>query len=181
VSAVTEDRLARLRDLPLSYREVGATGTALPAGYRHVARYVAVGRGADAFTAAGERLMTWGVHRDAGVRVDASAPRAANGVDVLLTVGPSWSPIGAPCRVVHVHEESDRLGFTYGTLKGHPLRGEESFSVLLEPDETVRFVIIAFSQPASMLARLGAPFGRWVQRQLTERFVSAAEAAATPA
>ena len=178
---MSDDRLARLRDLPLSYREVGATGTALPDGYRHVARYVAVGRGADAFAAAGERLMTWGVHRDAGVGVAASAPRAANGVDVLLTVGPSWSPLDAPCRVVHVHEDADRLGFTYGTLSGHPLRGEESFSVLLEPDDTVRFVIIAFSQPASMLARLGAPLGRWLQRRLTERFVRAAAAAATPA
>jgi uncharacterized protein (UPF0548 family) len=179
VSGVPSDAVARLRDLPLSYREVGATGVSLPDGYRHTARDVVIGRGAATFTSAGERLMTWGIHRDAGLQVAASAPRAATGVDVLLTTGPSWSPISAPVRVVHVHDTPDRLGFTYGTLSGHPLRGEESFNVLLEPDGDVRFVIIAFSAPASLLGRAGEPVVGWLQRRQTERFVTAATAAAT--
>jgi uncharacterized protein (UPF0548 family) len=175
---VSSDAVARLRDLALSYREVGATGVSLPDGYRHTARDVVIGRGAASFASAGERLMSWDIHRAAGLLVAASAPRAATGVDAVLTAGPGWSPISAPVRVVHVHETADRLGFTYGTLSGHPLRGEESFSVLLEADGDVRFVIIAFSQPASPLLRVGAPVVGWIQRRQTDRFVDAATAAA---
>jgi uncharacterized protein (UPF0548 family) len=172
------DRLERLQDLPLSYPDVGATGTALPDGYGHIGRNTVIGTGLESFRAAGECLMTWEMHRRAGLHVDATAPRASRGVNVLVKVGPSWLPIDAPCRVLHTVEEHDRIGFTYGTLEGHPEEGEESFSVLLDDDGTVRFVVIAFSRPATLVTRLAGPLGRFAQGKILDRYLDAVRAAA---
>lgn len=175
---MASDRLDRLADLSLSYREIGATGTALPDGYGHLARNQVIGRGRDAFDAAADLLMTWGMHRAAGLGIEATAPRATVGVDVLIDVGPSFVPITAPCRVIHTIDQPDRIGFTYGTLEGHPEHGEESFSILLDGDD-VRFVLIGFSRPASLASRLSGPIGRAVQRRLLDRYTAAVRAAAT--
>jgi uncharacterized protein (UPF0548 family) len=171
------ERLDRLADRSLSYREVGATGVALPDGYRHFARDEMVGTGPDAFRAAAECLMTWGMHLGAGVRIEASAPRAVTGVNVLVGIGPTWLPIEAPCRVLHTIEQTDRVGFTYGTLEGHPVCGEESFSVLSGDDGAVRFVLIGFSRPDALIAKIGGPFGGVVQAKITDRYVAAIRAA----
>jgi uncharacterized protein (UPF0548 family) len=167
---MSDGPIARLADLGLTYREVGATGTTLPDGYRHIGRDVVVGRGAESFHAASRCLVSFDMHRGAGFAVEASADRAATGVDVLLSTGPSWARIEAPCRVIHAVEQPDRHGFTYGTLTGHPMRGEESFSVLLDDDERVRFVLIAFSAPSSLFAKLGGPLGRVVQDRIIDRY-----------
>lgn len=170
--------MARLDDLALSYDEVGATGVSLPSGYSHLGRNTVIGSGLAAFRAAGECLMTWEMHRMAGLQVEASAPRAAPGVNVLMRVGPSFLPVVAPCRVLHTVEQPDRIGFTYGTLDGHPEQGEESFSILLDGDD-VRFVVIAFSKPASLARRVVGPFGRFAQRRILDRYGDAVRAAAT--
>lgn len=175
---MASDRLARLADLGLTYREVGATGTSLPEGYTHLGRNQVIGEGREAFAAAAELLMTWGMHRAAGLTIDATAPRAAVGVDVLIGVGPSFVPITAPCRVIHTIDQPDRIGFTYGTLEGHPEQGEESFSILLDGDD-VRFVLIGFSKPATIASRLSGPIGRSIQRRLLDRYTAAVRAAAT--
>ena len=78
----------------LTYAEVGATEAGeLPPGYRHLRYRTAVGR--DVFAAAAEAVLTWRMHRAAGIRVDTAAERAAPGVDVTMHVG----PLPAPCRV----------------------------------------------------------------------------------
>lgn len=172
------DRLARLQDLSLSYPEVGATGTSLPPGYGHIGRNVMIGEGRDAFVAAADCLMTWEMHRRAGLQVEASAERASTGVNVLVRLGPSWFPIDAPCRVLHTVNDADRIGFTYGTLEGHPEHGEESFSVLLDDDGSVHFVVIAFSRPAGIVSRVAGPLGRFAQRKILDRYLDAVRAAA---
>ena len=82
----------------MTYREVGATGHALPDGYSHLARDVEIGRGQRAFTNAGEALMTWQMFRGAGLRVAASAPRAAVGVNVIVSAKVGPVGVDAPCR-----------------------------------------------------------------------------------
>lgn len=173
---MANEGLARLGNLSLSYREVGATGTALPDGYTHVGRNQVIGSGRASFDAAAGCLMTWEMHRRAGFGVTASAPRAAPGVNVLMRLGPSWLSVDAPCRVIHVNEEVDRVGFTYGTLEGHPVQGEESFSVLLDGDD-VRFVVIAFSRPAKLITRLPGPFSNLAQRKILDRYERAIQTA----
>lgn len=88
---------------------------------------------------------------------------------VALPLGPLR--VLAPCRIVYVLEEPYRRGFAYGTLPGHPERGEESFVVTRSPDGEVRFTVTAFSRPADLLARLGAPVAGRIQRRVTRRYV----------
>ncbi|NEC24389.1 DUF1990 family protein, partial [Streptomyces parvus] len=55
------------------------------------------------------------------------------------------------------YQEDGRTGFGYGTLTGHPERGEECFVVDLADDGTVWFTVLAFSRPASWYARIAGP------------------------
>ncbi|MFF5084963.1 DUF1990 family protein [Actinoplanes sp. NPDC000266] len=156
--------------MELTYPEVGATrDEALPGGYGHVSRDVRIGSGRLAFEAAADALFTWQMHRRAGLTVVGDPARAAAGVDVTLRL--AW--IRIPCRVVYTIEEPDRRGFAYGTLPGHPERGEEAFVLDLTEAGDVRFRIRAFSRPASLLARAGGPLTRLVQEFATGRYVAA--------
>ena len=156
--------------MSLTYPEVGATRAAdLPAGYGHLRRDVAIGRGRDAFERAAEGLLTWRMHRLAGLAADAGAPRA--GVGVVVRLGVAGLTFG--CQVVYLVDEPRERGFAYGTLPGHPERGEESFTVTLDGDGVVRARIRAFSRPATRLARAGGPVTRLVQAYVTGRYVRA--------
>jgi uncharacterized protein (UPF0548 family) len=136
---------------------VGATrGATLPAGYRHL-RYRRYLGGRDAFEVGAEALLTWRMHRAAGVRIEASAERAAPGVIVRSGLGVGALRLVAPCEVVWSAEEPDRAGFGYGTLPGHPESGEESFVVTRDGNGRVWFTITAFSRPARWFTRAAGP------------------------
>jgi uncharacterized protein (UPF0548 family) len=143
-----------------TYPEVGATrGTELPAGYRHLRHRAALPAGS--FVAAGEAVLTWRLHRTAGMTVTASADRAAPGVRVTSRLA---GLVVAPCEVVWTVEDDQRIGFAYGTLPGHPASGEESFVVSGTPGDGVELVITSFSRPASRLMRLTGPLAPAFQR-----------------
>ena len=160
-------------DVQLNYPEVGATSGTLPAGYALVRRTAELGHGRPVFDTAAERLMSWDMHRRAGLRVEAAAGRAVVGGDVrvVLSLGPL--SVVAPCRVVRVVDEPRARGFAYGTLTGHPEMGEESFVVRLDDQDRVTLEIVAFSRPARWWSRLGAPVSRLVQRRVTGRYLAA--------
>jgi uncharacterized protein (UPF0548 family) len=164
-------KLAALASADLTYERPGATrDPAMPAGYGHVDRDVSIGSGRATFERAVDGLLGWGMFRGAGLRVTASAERAAPGVVVVLVAG--WGPpaLVIPCRVVYLVDTADCRGFAYGTLPGHPVRGEEAFTVRLTPDGDVRLRIRAFSRPASVLARAGGPLTPLAQRHATKRY-----------
>jgi uncharacterized protein (UPF0548 family) len=171
-----EARLERLKSAPLTYAEVGATAGALPAGYHHVRRSETIGRGRGVFADAANALMTWQMHSRAGLRVAASAPRAAPDVVVRMQWGVAGRGFVIPCRVVYVVAEERRIGFAYGTLRGHPERGEESFVVELLDDDSVSVQIVAFSQSARWFTRLAGPMPRRVQAIMTNRYIRALRA-----
>jgi uncharacterized protein (UPF0548 family) len=79
-------------------------------------------------------------------------------------------PFRIPARVVYVVDEPGRRGFAYGTLPGHPERGEEAFIVEHLADDSVWLVIRAFSRPAGPLVWIGAPFARLLQALYTARY-----------
>ncbi len=161
-------------DVPLTYSEVGATKDAvLPAGYHHLRRQEALGRGKEEFAAAADIVMRWGVQRGAGFRVEASAPRAAVGAVIRSSTGVGPLRVYVPCRVIYVVDEPTRRGFAYGTLRGHPESGEESFVVSLLADGAVQFDIVAFSRPATLWAKAGGPLNGILQRFVTDRYVKA--------
>ncbi|MFG3497567.1 DUF1990 family protein [Streptomyces sp. NPDC047928] len=161
---------AERRPRRLTYPEVGATAARLPHGYHHLRHRTRIGRGRDAFVAAGAAVTTWRMHRESGARVLADAVRAAPGT--RLEVGVGIGPVGyaVPCEVIWTVYDEDRTGFAYGTLTGHPECGEESFVVELDPDGAVWFTVTAFSRPARWYSRAAGPLvpvlQRWYARRL---------------
>ncbi|MGW4352792.1 DUF1990 family protein [Nocardia sp. NPDC004582] len=161
---------------PFSYPDVGATAGEFPAGYHHFRLRRRIGSGREFFDQAAEQVRTYRMQRGSGVFQQATTPEARPGTDITVRIG--LGPIGvtAPCRVVYVLDESNRRGFAYGTLPGHPLRGEELFAVEYDPaDDTVYGVIASFSTPGPWYARLGAPVVRLVQRWFSGRYIAALE------
>lgn len=172
VILLPEHRSAELRSAACTYPEVGATADGdLPFGYRRLSRSRAV-RGRS-FESAGDQLMTWQVQERAGLRVAASARRAATDEVVLLRLGRGPATVRIPCRVVYTVDETDRTGFAYGTLPGHPESGEELFLLERRGTGAPVLTITAFSRPATLLSRAGGPLARLVQTRMTERYLRA--------
>ena len=73
------------------------------------------------------------------------------------------------CRIVYVVDEEGpvkRFGFAYGTLPEHAESGEERFTVEWhEDDDAVWYDILAFSRPQQLLARMGYPLVRRLQKR----------------
>lgn len=170
--------VAQLSTQALTYPEVGATRGSLPLGYRHQRVSTPIGHGAGQYEAAVEALLTWQMHLGAGLRPRVSADRAAVDVVAVLRLGVGRVHLPVPVRVVALVEEPARRGFVYGTLPGHPERGEESFVVSFDDDGTVRFDLVSFSRPGRWFTRIGAPLARVGQRLFTERYLRALHLAA---
>lgn len=165
----------RFRTTPFSYPEVGATRQdQLPHGYRHLERQIDAGRGQQRYRELSERLLTWRLHAQAGLALRVSEERVQQGSIQLATLSLGPARISTRCRVVYVVAEDRRSGFAYGTLEGHPERGEERFTVELTDDERVLFSLRAFSRNAWLLARLGSPVSNRVQAMVNRRYLAAA-------
>jgi len=163
-------KLSDLAARPLTYTEVGATAGPLPAGYHHVQKSAAIGRGRRRFEEAAEKGMRWGMLRGAGLRVEATSEVAAVGSEVIVHLG----PVPAPCRVVYVVDEPDRRGFAYGTLPGHAESGEERFVVRYDPaTDEVCAEVEAFSRHATWWSKLGSPVTSVIQQVVTDRYLRA--------
>jgi uncharacterized protein (UPF0548 family) len=93
-------------------------------------------------------------------------------VPVVVEVALPVLTVVAPCRIVWTVNEADRFGFAYGTLAGHPESGEESL-IVAQTATGIRFEATAVSQPAEMVAHIGAPVARATQRRTSQRYLSA--------
>lgn len=116
-----------------------------------------VGRGAADFTSARTALRTWVPQLALGADRALASRSVAHGetVVLLLRIGPIH--VVVPNRIVAVIDEPRRFAFAYGTLPGHPERGEESFTVEYLPDDTVRATIRVEAGPGTVAARAVAP------------------------
>lgn len=165
LSTALRDRLlAEARAADLSYGPpVGHTlDPAVPMHTEHLD----VGRGRADFLAARDALRTWVGHRGVGFTIvpEGASVVAGDTVLVILRWGPAF--VVARNRIVAVIDEPRRFGFAYGTVHGHPERGEESFVVEWRDDDpgggTVRFTIRVESASASWAAKLVEPLvKRW--------------------
>ncbi|MGH3545523.1 MAG: DUF1990 family protein [Mycobacteriales bacterium] len=178
-----QQRLARvytsLSQRPLSYAEPGMTQrTDSPRGFRRTLLRQRIGNGEATFRQAHEALATGQMHRSAGLGLFPLDLRLSNGAEFVsyITVGPL--AIVSPCRVVAVLDEPLRAGVTYGTLPGHPLCGEEEFSIELESGGTVWLNVHAISKPGTFYARLGAPFIWRAQSNYAHRYAVALRSSA---
>ena len=100
-------------------------------------------------------------------------PGIRNGMSAVLRIPFGPVHVDAPVRIVWTIDDEHEVGFGYGTLRGHPESGEEAFVVEHHDDDSVWFVLRAFSRPATLLSRLGAPIARLEQRRYTARYLRA--------
>ena len=158
--------------LPFTYSAVGATAHTPPAGFVVDQTRVLLGHGEEVFRAAKSAIQNWQQFQlgwvEAGPRE--TPIRAGEAVAVMgHALGVWW--LNA-CRIVYVVDETEsvtRFGLAYGTLPGHVESGEERFQIEWHrSDQSVWYDILAFSQPHHLLARLGYP----VVRQLQKRFAA---------
>jgi uncharacterized protein (UPF0548 family) len=163
--------LARQRQSPFTYEEVGASLGELPEGYRHSRSSIVLGTGDAVFARGKDGIREWRAAAGAGVEmVPPDAPiEVGTTVASLVRLGPFH--VLAACRIVVVVDEPDRFGFAYGTLPAHSVEGEEAFVVARDADGTVRFDITAFSRPRDVLTKAGAPFARRVQARTARGYL----------
>lgn len=163
---------------PLSYPEVGATSAQHPpSGYRRLRFQAVVGRGEAAFQRAARALLSWGMHAGAGLAVAASGP-AEKGMTVLLGLGRPVCLV-IPCRVVYLVDEPGRRVLATGTVAGHPLTGEEAFTVALDDREAVSMDIVSFSRPASPVVTAIGRLAPVLQARTASRYAEALGRAAS--
>jgi uncharacterized protein (UPF0548 family) len=153
-----------------SYASVGRTAFGVtPPGFHPLRVRTLLGTGEAVFTAASRALLEWRMHRAMGVRIEADADRAAPGVRVTVGLGVGRLRVKGPCRVVWSVEKERSAGWAYGTLPGHPERGEEAFLVDHARDGRVWLTVWAYSVPAVWWTRLGGPVVRVLQRLYAHR------------
>ena len=169
------------RALPFPYPGVGATASDTsewPEGYHHDRFTTDLGADdGDRFQRAGRGLLEWAPQRGAGIRVYPGDAVSAGEAFVLVLRFPLAGWAVAPGRVVYVLDQPDRLGFAYGTLPGHPERGEEAF-IVVRAEGRIRFEVLAFSRPHDPLARLGQPVARALQVRTLKAYLRTMEALA---
>jgi uncharacterized protein (UPF0548 family) len=174
--------LARAKAADLSYPEAGATrDSPLPAGYRLDLYERELSSDETAFERAVAALRGWKAHAGAGVEIVPDDARVTVGETVVLVIKTAGFWATAPCRVVYVVDEPSRFSFAYGTLPGHPERGEVAMVVERNEIGGVVLRIVSFSRTVDPLARLASPITRLVQRRVTNRYLQALAAASEPA
>jgi uncharacterized protein (UPF0548 family) len=151
-----------VRPRALSYDAIGATRPAdavwadPPAGFRPSAGTVEIGRGKEVWDKASRAVLDWQVKTRSGFAVTAvagGAIRVEKDADYVLKARFGPISVEEPVRVVAVVDEPDRCGFAYGTLDGHPVRGEEAFVVHRSAEGVVFLTLRSLT---------AAPAGRWL-------------------
>lgn len=147
-----------------TYEPVGCTrpGAPAPVGFHVHHREAVIGNRAD-WDKARAALLAWRMFDLDWVTLLTEGPPSVGGIaTVNAQVGPLR--LTNPCKVIELYESDDHFGFSYGTLEGHAMSGEERFSIHRDGDE-VRYEILAYSKPGTLLARLGLPVVRRLQRR----------------
>lgn len=166
--AEVERRVAALADAEPTYEHVGSTLGSTPSGVSvlHVERATP----GNVATAAAT-LARWAAHDGIGARVVPDRPPAVGAtVGIVVPAGPL--ELLVVDRVVAVVDEPERAGFAYGTLPGHPERGEELFLATSAGPGLVRLEVVAHSRPVGLAACV-PPVVRRLQRAAAHRYLDA--------
>ena len=139
-------------------------------GFRTFAATALVGHGDEVWDRASTDVLLWKVKTRSGFRVDSTGPVVA-GERTEVTVGVLGITVVEPVEVVAVVQEAGRVGFSYRTLPGHPVSGEEAFIVHRDGDEvwlTLRSLTRAAPQQPW---RLAFPLLLLAQRMVRRRYL----------
>lgn len=155
--------------LDFTYPAVGTTAATPPVDYTVDHTRVRLGSGERTFDAARTVLRSWGHFQLGWVEALPRATPIRRGEVVAViarSMGIWWLNAA---RIVYVVDEADpvrRWGFAYGTLPDHLETGEERFTIEWNrTDDSVWYDILAFSRPRHVLARMGYPLVRRLQRR----------------
>jgi uncharacterized protein (UPF0548 family) len=182
--AVIREFLHAQAGLGLTYPAGRASADAPPAGYVVDHTRVRLGAGEAVFAAARAALARWEQFRLGWLQVwpEGVPLREGEVVAVLARALGLWS-LNA-CRVVSVLDEEGPVrafGFAYGTLPDHAATGEERFLVEWDrEDGGVWYDIRAISRPRHLLARLGYPLVRRLQKRFGRDSAAAMRRAVAP-
>lgn len=102
--------------------------------YRRSEASVMIGNGEAVWQRASEAVLRWEVKTASGFTVDSTVP-VSPGQRLTVTAHLLGLTVVEPVEVVDVVEEPTRCGFSYRTLPGHPVDGEEAFYVHRRGDE----------------------------------------------
>ena len=158
------------------YDAVGATSPSEPVwtgsteGYRRLEDVVRVGAGPACWAAATASLLRWGVKTRSGfaVRPAADEVRAGDRRWLVARVGPVR--VREPVVVVEVVETPDCVGFSYGTLRGHPVAGEECFVLRRSAAGEVTLTLRSLTRPGRGVWRPLFPVLLLAQRWYRRRY-----------
>ena len=162
--------LASQKDQPFTYPDADIAAQQSPPGYTLDHNRIKLGEGADAFRRAVEALRRWEMFNIGWLQLcwPDSPIEIGTTVAVLADLRCFWS-LNA-CRIATVFDEQGevrRYGFAYGTLPDHVERGQESFIIEWHgSDDSVWYDLSAFSRPNHLLAKLGYPVTRALQKRV---------------
>ncbi|SFT78502.1 DUF1990 family protein [Arthrobacter sp. ov118] len=164
----------------LNYPGIGSTehGQA-PQGFPCLVSRTYLGDGPDTYQRVARGILTWELQKRSGLRVRTDFDEVVPGARVVSGFGVGPFRINAPCEVVWVRRPAagdgpQSAGFGYGTLPGHPERGEEAFEVEIDAAGTVSLKITAFSRHANVFYTAGGLLARAAQRHITSRYIEGA-------
>jgi len=141
----------------------------LPIGY-NIDRYrIKLGTGMSSFAAAKVALQRWQMFDLEWLRVFPRSAEIRQGSTVAVIVAHLGFYSINLSRIVYLVDSEgpiNTFGFAYGTLLEHAETGEERFTVSWDrSDDSVWYEIVAFSKPRAVVAKLGYPLSRMMQRK----------------
>jgi uncharacterized protein (UPF0548 family) len=166
----------------LNYPGIGSTenrGAEPPEGFKCTVTEAYLGDGLPLYQRVAQGILTWQLQKRSGLRIRTDSDTVAPGARVVSGFGVGPFRINAPCEVVWVHRPvpgggPQSAGFGYGTLPGHPVRGEEAFEVEVDGQGRVVLKITAFSRPSNWFFAAGSAVAGRAQRLVTSRYIGSA-------
>ena len=164
----------------LGYEGIGSTEHGPPPDVDCLVTRAYVGEGLETYRSVVRGVFSWQLQKRAGLRVRPDSGVVAPGVRVVSGFGVGPFRINAPCEVVWVRRPvpgggPQSAGFGYGTLPGHPVRGEEAFEILVDHKGLVTIQITAFGVPSTWFYAAGGALTRLARRRITSRYIRSAQ------
>lgn len=165
--------IAEQRSSSLSYAEVGASAMVQPSSYNVDHNRILLGKGETTWNRAVSAIQRWEMFQTSWIRLYWTTSPICVGTDVAVEVQHFGFHSLNACRIVYVVDEHGsivRYGFAYGTLTEHAESGEERFTVEWNrATDEVWYDILAFSRPHKLLAKLGYPLARFLQKRFARK------------
>ena len=172
---------ARIARGELNYPGIGTTEHGPPPeGTECLVTQAYIGDGQAAYRRAVQGMLTWQLQKRSGLRVRAESGVVVPGTRVVSGFGVGPFRLNAPCEVVWVRrpvpgDGPQSAGFGYGTLPGHPVRGEEAFEISIDAHGMVTISITAFGGPSNWFYAAGGAVTRRARRHVTSRYIRSAQ------